>query len=186
MIRSIKNPAKKLASITSNPIKATVTISKIPLIKKYCLNWSKAIPKLLVSLFSKANWKWLEATVNFVPKTIFIIPIITVGIANTNIVKLTDGKIKETILNPKDLGIKAKNFENIVGKDPGYNSEKIKEIFSGKDNDFSIAVCLNAAAGLQVAEKSMSFSDGYQNLRKHILSGKVINHISKLATWIIL
>ncbi len=101
--------------------------------------------------------------------------------ANTNIVELTDGKIKEAILNPKDLGIKAKNFENIVGKDPGYNSEKIKEIFSGKDNDFSIAVCLNAAAGLMVAEKSKSFSDGYEKLRKHILSGKVINHISKLA-----
>ena len=50
----------------------------------------------------------------------------------------------------------------------------------GKDNDFSIAVCLNAAAGLLVAEKSNSFKEGYEELRKHILSGKVINHILKL------
>ena len=100
--------------------------------------------------------------------------------ANTDIVELSDGKIKESVLSPKDLGIKAGNFNNIVGKDPEYNSEKMKEIFQGKDNDFSIAVCLNAAAGLLVAEKSNSFKEGYEELRKHILSRKVINHITKL------
>ena len=101
--------------------------------------------------------------------------------ANTNIVELNDGKIKESVLSPEDLGIKAVNFNSIVGKDPEYNAEKMKEIFQGKDNDFSIAVCLNAAAGLLVAEKSSTFKDGYEELRKHILSGKVINHITKLA-----
>ena len=100
--------------------------------------------------------------------------------ANTDVVKLSDGKIKEFALNPKDLNIKASGFENIVGKNPEYNAEKMKEIFQGKDNDFSIAVCLNAAAGLLVAEKSNSFKEGYEELRKHILSAKVINHISKL------
>ena len=101
--------------------------------------------------------------------------------ANTNMIELDNGRIKESILNPKDLNIKVNNFQHIVGKDPDYNAEKIKEIFKGEDNDFSIAVCLNAAAGLLVAEKSNSFNEGYQELRKHILSGKVINHISKLA-----
>ena len=100
--------------------------------------------------------------------------------ANTDIVELIDGKIKKSILSPKDLGIKVGSFDNIVGKDPEYNAEKMKEIFQGKDNDFSVAVCLNAAAGLLVAEKSNSFKEGYEKLRKHILSGKVINHISKL------
>ena len=100
--------------------------------------------------------------------------------ASTNIVELSNGTIKETILNPNDLGIKADKFENIVGKGPDYNSEKMREIFQGKDNDFSIAVCLNAAAGLIVADKSSSFKEGYIKLRDHILSGKVIDHISKL------
>ena len=100
--------------------------------------------------------------------------------ANTDIVELTNGKITEFVLNPKDLGVKAGNFENIIGKDPEYNAGKMKEIFQGKDNDFSVAVCLNAAAGLLVAEKSNSFKEGYEELRKHMLSGKVINHISKL------
>ena len=100
--------------------------------------------------------------------------------ANTDIVELIDGKIKKSILSPKDLGIRVGSFDNIVGKDPEYNAEKMKEIFQGKDNDFSVAVCLNAAAGLLVAEKSNSFKEGYEKLRKHILSGKAINHISKL------
>jgi Anthranilate phosphoribosyltransferase len=100
--------------------------------------------------------------------------------ASTNIVELSNNTIKETIFNPNDLGIKADKFENIVGKGPDYNSEKMREIFQGKDNDFSIAVCLNAAAGLIVADKSSSFKEGYIKLRDHILSGKVIDHISKL------
>jgi len=100
--------------------------------------------------------------------------------AKTNIIELNDGQIKEFILNPNDLNIKVNNFSNIVGKDPAYNAEKIKEIFMGKDNDFSVAVCLNAAAGLLVAENSNSFNEAYKKLREHILSGKVKNHISKL------
>jgi len=100
--------------------------------------------------------------------------------AISKIVELDNGNIKEYDLNPKNLNIKVKGFENIVGKDPEYNAEKIKEIFQGKDNDFSIAVCLNAAAGLIVAEKSKNFKDGYDQLRKHILSGEVMNQILKL------
>ena len=100
--------------------------------------------------------------------------------ANTSVVELSNGQIREFVLNPNDLNIKVNDFNHIVGKDPIYNAEKIKEIFKGKDTDFSIAVCLNAAAGLHVAEKSNNFYEAYQKLRKHILSGKVINHMSKL------
>ena len=100
--------------------------------------------------------------------------------ANTNVVELDNGKIKEFTLNPKELNIQVGSLQNIIGKDPDYNAEKMKEIFQGKDNDFSIAVCLNAAAGLLVAEKSNNFSESYQTLRKHILSGNVIKHISRL------
>ena len=101
--------------------------------------------------------------------------------ANTNVAELNNGKIKEFILNPKDLDIKVTSFENIVGKDPEYNAKKINEIFQGKNNDFSIAVCLNAAAGLIVAEKSNNFKEAYEKLRKHILSGNVIKHILKIS-----
>ena len=100
--------------------------------------------------------------------------------AKTNIVELDGKNIKEFILDPKEIGINANNINNIIGKEPEYNSEKIREVFNGKDNDFSIAICLNAAAGLLVADKTNSFKEGYDQLRKHILSGKVENHLLKL------
>ena len=100
--------------------------------------------------------------------------------AKTNVVELNNGEIRNYILDPKTLNIKVSSFENIIGGDPSYNADKIKEIFRGKDNDFSVAVCLNAAAGLIVANKVKNFADAYEQLRKHILSGNVFNHISKL------
>ena len=61
-----------------------------------------------------------------------------------------------------------------------YNSQKIIDIFKGEDNDFSIAVCLNAAAGLVVSEYKDNFKDAYQETRDHILSGKTFNHLEKI------
>ena len=101
--------------------------------------------------------------------------------AKTNVVELNNGEIKEFALNPNELNIKVNNLQHIIGKDSEYNSEKIKEIFKGKDNDFSIAVCLNAASGLIVSNKISNFNQAFTELRKHILSGAAINHILKLA-----
>ena len=54
------------------------------------------------------------------------------------------------------------------------------DIFKGEDNDFSKAVCLNAAAGLIVAEKHSKFIDAYKDSRKHILTGKTFEHLKKI------
>ena len=53
-------------------------------------------------------------------------------------------------------------------------------IFKGEDNDFSKAVCLNAAAGLIVSETHQNFAAAYNNAREHILSNKVVKHLEKI------
>ena len=53
-------------------------------------------------------------------------------------------------------------------------------ILQGEDNDFSKAVCLNAAAGLIVCEKFLNFKDAYVNAREYILSGKSFKHLKKI------
>ena len=98
----------------------------------------------------------------------------------TNVVQLKNGVISEILINPKDLNIKANNFKNLLGKDAKFNSDKMIDIFKGEDNDFSKAVCLNASAGLIVAEKYDKFIDAYENSRKYILSGKTFDFIKKL------
>ena len=97
--------------------------------------------------------------------------------AKTNVFQLKNNNISKIVIDPKDLNIKSNNFENLLGRDPKYNSQKILDIFNGEDSDFSIAVCLNAAAGLIVSNKHENFNDAYKDCRKHILSGKAFDHL---------
>ncbi len=100
--------------------------------------------------------------------------------AKTNVIQLKNGEISEIIIDPKVLNINAEKFDNLVGDDANYNASKMIEIFKGKDNDFSKAVCLNAAAGLIVNEKFSEFLDAYNYCREFILSGKPYIHLKKI------
>ena len=100
--------------------------------------------------------------------------------ANTNVCQLKNGEISNILINPAELKIKTKGFETILGQDADYNSKKIIDIFKGEDNDFSIAVCLNTAAGLIVSENRNNFNEAYQDARNHILSGKTFEHLTKI------
>ncbi len=100
--------------------------------------------------------------------------------AKTNVIQLKNGKISEIVINPKELNINGDKFKNLVGDDAKFNAHKMINIFKGEDNDFSKAVCLNAAAGLIVNETFKDFADAYNNARKHILSNKVIKHLEKI------
>jgi len=100
--------------------------------------------------------------------------------AKTNVMQLKDNKISEIIIDPKELNINVERFSNLVGDDAKFNSDKIINIFNGEDNDFSKAVCLNAAAGLIVNETHQNFTDAYNNAREHILSNRVVKHLEKI------
>ena len=88
--------------------------------------------------------------------------------AITNVIQLKDSQISEIKIDPNYLGVNADNFKNLVGDDAKFNADKMIEIFKGEDNDFSKAVCLNAAAGLIVGEKFSDFSEAYNLSLIHI------------------
>jgi anthranilate phosphoribosyltransferase len=100
--------------------------------------------------------------------------------AKTNVVQLKDNKISEITIDPNELNINANKFDNLLGDDAKFNAAKMIDIFKGEDNDFSKAVCLNAAAGLIVAEKYSAFNNAYKDSRKHILTGKAFEHLKKI------
>jgi anthranilate phosphoribosyltransferase len=100
--------------------------------------------------------------------------------AKTNVIQLKNGEISEITIDPQSLNINADKFENLVGDNANYNADKMIEIFKGKDNDFSKAVCLNAAAALIVNEEFSEFLDAYNHARKYILSGKPYMHLKKI------
>ncbi len=100
--------------------------------------------------------------------------------AKTKVVQLKNNEISNIEINPNKLNINADKFENLLGKDSNYNAEKMRNIFKGEDNDFSKAVCLNAAAGLIVSEKYSDFNESYKSARKHILSGKTLDYLKSI------
>ena len=100
--------------------------------------------------------------------------------AKTNVMQLKNNEISDLIIDPKELNIGADNFNNLLGDDAQFNANKMIDIFNGEDNDFSKAVCLNAAAGLMVAEKFIEFKTAYNEARKYILSGITIKYINKI------
>jgi anthranilate phosphoribosyltransferase len=100
--------------------------------------------------------------------------------AKTNVIQIKDNKISEITIDPKELNINADKFDNLLGDDAKFNANKMIDIFKGEDNDFSKAVCLNAAAGLIVAEKHSEFKNSYEDARKHILTGKTFEHLKKI------
>jgi len=100
--------------------------------------------------------------------------------AKTNVVQLKDGKISEITIDPKKLNIKVNKFEDLLGDNAKFNSNKIIDIFKGEDSDFSKAVCLNTAAGLIVAEKHSLFNNAYEDARRHILSGITYENLKKI------
>ena len=100
--------------------------------------------------------------------------------SKTNVVQLKNGKISEILIDPIKLNIGANKFEDLLGDDAKFNANKMLDIFKGEDNDFSKAVCLNAAAGLIVSEKHTIFIDAYNEARTHILSGKTYSDLKEI------
>ena len=100
--------------------------------------------------------------------------------AKTNIVELKDKDINEFTIDPKELGITLNNSNNLKGKSALYNSMKIKEIYKGAINEFSVAVALNVAAGLIVSGKKYDFIDAFNKATNHLNSGKVYDHLIKI------
>jgi len=100
--------------------------------------------------------------------------------SKTNVIQLKNNEISEIIIDPSELKVNAEKFENLIGNDAKFNADKMVDIFKGEDNDFSKAVCLNAAAGLIVNETHNNFADAYDDVREHILSKKVIKHLEKI------
>ena len=100
--------------------------------------------------------------------------------SKTNVVQLKNGEISEILIDPIKLNIDANEFKDLLGDDAKFNANKMLDIFKGEDNDFSKAVCLNAAAGLIVSEKYTVFIDAYDEARKHILSGKTYTNLKEI------
>ncbi len=100
--------------------------------------------------------------------------------AKTRVVQLKNNEISEFTIDPNELKVNAQKFENLVGDNAKFNSDKILDIFKGKDSDFSKAVCLNAAAGLIISEKYDDFKNAYNYTREFIKTGSAFKYLKNI------
>ena len=101
----------------------------------------------------------------------------------TNVVEIKDNKINEIKIDPKKVGVKFDNPDNLKGRDSDYNANKIIDVFSGVKNEFAEAICLNAAAALIVCNKFNKFQEAYDFSKKHLETDKVLTHLKKIQTF---
>ena len=101
----------------------------------------------------------------------------------TSIIEFKNNKINEIKIDPKKIGVKFNNPDNLKGQNADYNANKIIDIFSGKKNEFYEAVCLNSAAALIVCNKFNKFEDAYEFSKKHLESDKALIHLKKIQTF---
>ena len=141
----------------------------------------------------------IESEVEFMNGNIFFHKLLLnfkkMGASDINGILRKDGKIinydfkksydliNEIKIDPKNIGIKFNNPDNLKGRDPDYNATKIIDIFSGIKNEFSEAVCLNSAAALIVCNKFNNFKDAYEFAKKHLESGNALTHLKKIQTF---
>ena len=101
----------------------------------------------------------------------------------TDVVEIKNNTINEIKIDPKKIGIKFNNPDNLKGKDADYNANKIIDVFSGEVNEFSEAICLNSAAALIVSNKFSKYEDAYEFSKKYLETDKVLTHLKKIQTF---
>jgi len=97
------------------------------------------------------------------------------------LLKVSQQKIHEIeIINPENYGINKCSLNEIIGGNPEYNSQKMLELFAGKNSKYLDIVALNCAYALQLIDKFPNINDGISFSRELIKSGKVAEFLTTI------
>ncbi|QQM32415.1 anthranilate phosphoribosyltransferase [Martelella lutilitoris] len=98
----------------------------------------------------------------------------------TQIAELSDGKIREYSLTPKDFGVEAVTLDALRGGDGKVNAAALRKVLSGERNAYrDIALC-NAAAALMIAGKGETLADAMSIAAQSLESGNAALALDRL------
>ncbi len=102
--------------------------------------------------------------------------------AESEVVALEDGQLRDFRLHPEDAGLQQHKFEDLLGGTPGENAAELRAVLDGAGRSaYRDAVLLNSAAALVVAGQSNSLIEGVARARESIASGAARNAVETLA-----
>lgn len=99
----------------------------------------------------------------------------------TNISEYKNYKIKEYTISPQDFGISTSSFDEISAQSSEESLRMVREAFSGERSAVQDMIALNAGAGLYIARKVDSISDGIELAYTLMNNGKAAD---KLAAYV--
>ena len=99
----------------------------------------------------------------------------------TNISEYKNYKIKEYTISPQDFGISISPFDEIFAQSSEESLRMVREAFSGERSAVQDMIALNAGAGLYIARKVDSISDGIELAYTLMNNGKAAD---KLAAYV--
>lgn len=100
---------------------------------------------------------------------------------NSYLMRLEGDKIAEEIIDPTQFGFTKAKLEDLKGKDPKYNAEKLLELLSGKKSAYRDIVILNAAFALKLASRVENIEQGIVVAKKMIDDGLAMDILAQLS-----
>ncbi|KMO10520.1 anthranilate phosphoribosyltransferase [Methylobacterium platani] len=99
----------------------------------------------------------------------------------TAVVALEDGAIRRFTIDPRELGLRLAQAEELRGGDPAHNAAALREVLDGARTPYRDIGVLNAAAALMVAGRVDSLQDGVARAVQAIETGAARAVLERLA-----
>jgi anthranilate phosphoribosyltransferase len=137
-------------------------------------SWMEPVARTLMSLGTTAAW--------IVHGADGLDELTTTG--PTHVVAIRNGGLTRFDITPEEAGLSRARLDDLKGGDPDTNAQALRSVLAGERNAYRDIAALNAAAGLLVAEKVTSLSEGVNLAQTVIDSGKAaatLDHLVKLS-----
>ncbi|MET7248077.1 anthranilate phosphoribosyltransferase [Methylobacterium sp. EM32] len=99
----------------------------------------------------------------------------------TAVVALEDGAIRRFTIDPRELGLRLAQPEELRGGDPAHNAGALRDVLDGARTPYRDIGILNAAAALMVAGRVDSLQDGVTRAAQAIDTGAARAVLERLA-----
>ena len=133
-------------------------------------NWIKPMAQTLGNLDSERAWVVHGAD--------GMDELSTTGVSY--VAELRDGKVSTFEIEPGEVGIKKASIEELVGGDPDYNANAIKDVLNGNNGPLFNIIIYNAGAAIFVAGKAENLKTGIDMAVNSIESGKASEALNRL------
>lgn len=98
----------------------------------------------------------------------------------TQVAELVGGEIRHFTLTPEAVGLKRHTKDELRGGDAAYNAKAMRDMLGGAAGAYRDTVLMNAGAGLVVAGKATTLSDGMAAAAQAIDSGRALQVLDRL------